>query len=204
MCLLHMDVRDTLAGTLSALRHSHRPIRHFFPAIKCLWSVRTAASFVIGATPPASVRDSLSGQLITNIDISVCAQGVREPGEGKGRCISDADMSLSGSQVCFADTRPLPCGLQSQNKQFAFSLKAEVHPTWANKGSRLVLVPDRFQNEILSIYHWQKKVFSEINQSQTIILLLFSPLLFKEDLICRACQQEMKLCWCFTSESICF
>lgn len=77
----------TLAGIsaiVSSLGHSHRSFRHFFPAIKRLWSVTTAASLAIGAKPAASACNSLSGQLITNIDISVCvcvcAQGVKEPG----------------------------------------------------------------------------------------------------------------------------
>lgn len=64
--------------------------------------------------------------------------------------ISDANMSLSGSPVCSADTLSLPCWLQSQNKQFAFSLRAEVHPLeqtrlpvsiWCQTDSRMRFCP---------------------------------------------------------------
>lgn len=143
----------TLAGIsaiVSSLAHSHRPFRHFFPAIKRLWSVTTAASLAIGAKPAASACNSLSGQLITNIDISVCVCVCTRSERARGACISDANMSLSGSPVCSADTLSLPCWLRSQNKQFAFSLKAEVHPLeqtrlpvsiWCQTDSRMRFCP---------------------------------------------------------------
>lgn len=78
----------TLAGIsaiVSSLGHSHRPFLHFFPAIKRLWSVTTAASLAIGAKPAASACNSLSGQLITNIDISVCVCVCTRSERARGR-----------------------------------------------------------------------------------------------------------------------
>lgn len=66
---------------------------------------------VIRMNQPSSLDHSLSGQLITSINITVCARSERIRAR-----ISDATILLSVFLVCSTDTLSLPCQLESQDK----------------------------------------------------------------------------------------
>lgn len=155
--------------------------------------MRTAASFAIAATPPASVCNSLSGQLITNIDISVCAQGGREPGRTfptptcHYQALQFAPLILCRFLVgCRVKTNSLHSVLKLK------SIHLSKQGLLSSFGARPIPEGDSVHLSLV------EKVLSAINQSQTIILLHFFSLLFKDDLIRK---QEIKFCWYITSES---
>lgn len=185
-----------ISAIVSSLGHSHRPFLHFFPAIKRLWRVTTAASLAIGAKLAASAYNSLSGQLITNIDISVCvcAQGVKERGRAFPTPTSHY-LALQFAPLILCHFL-VGCRVKTNSLHSVLKLKS-IHLSKQGSLSRFGarLIPE-WDSVHLSMA--KKKVFSEINHSQGshfVICLSAVPRGFHS----QGLKAEMKLYWYFTS-----
>lgn len=127
----------------------------------------TAASSAIGAKPAATACNSLSGQLITNIDMSVCAQGVKEP----GRAFPTPTCHYLAPQ--FAP--PILCHflvgrrVKTNSLHSVLTLKS-IHLSkqgfLSPFGARLIPESDSVHLSVA------RKVSSEINHSQSIIIVI--------------------------------